>query len=32
VAAGAIVPGVATSIGTIFSRLNGVMEGAASQG
>lgn len=32
VAAGAIVPGVATSISAIFSRLNGVMENAASQG
>lgn len=32
VAAGAIVPGVASSISTIFSRLNGVMAGAAAQG
>lgn len=32
VAAGAIVPGVATSISTIFSRVNSVMAGAAAQG
>lgn len=32
VAAGAIVPGIATSISTIFSRLSDVMTGAAAQG
>jgi len=32
VAAGAIMPGVATSISTIFSKIASVMTGAASQG
>lgn len=32
VAAGAVVPGVATSIKEIFSKLDGVMQSAASQG
>lgn len=32
VAAGAIVPGIATSISSIFSRLSGVMTSAAAQG
>ena len=32
VAAGAIMPGVATSISTIFSKIASVMSGAASQG
>jgi pilus assembly protein Flp/PilA len=32
VAAGAIMPGVATSISTIFSSVASVMTGAASQG
>jgi Flp pilus assembly pilin Flp len=32
VAAGAIMPGVATSISTIFSKVASVMTGAASQG
>jgi len=32
VAAGAVVPGVADSIKTIFSKLGSVMTGAASQG
>lgn len=32
VAAGAIVPGVATSIKEIFSKLDGVMKSAATQG
>jgi Flp pilus assembly pilin Flp len=31
VAAGAIMPGVATSISTIFSKIASVMTGAASQ-
>jgi Flp pilus assembly pilin Flp len=31
VAAGAIMPGVATSISTIFSKVSSVMAGAASQ-
>lgn len=31
VAAGAIMPGVATSISTIFSQIASVMSGAASQ-
>lgn len=31
VAAGAIMPGVATSIGTIFSKVASVMSGAAAQ-
>jgi Flp pilus assembly pilin Flp len=32
VAAGAIMPGVASSISTIFSKVASVMTGAASQG
>jgi pilus assembly protein Flp/PilA len=32
VAAGAIVPSVAANISTIFSKVNSVMTGAASQG
>jgi pilus assembly protein Flp/PilA len=32
VAAGAIMPGVATSISTIFSKISSVMTQAASQG
>jgi len=32
VAAGAIMPGVATSISTIFSKVGSVMSGAASAG
>ena len=32
VAAGAIMPGVATSISTIFSKIASVMAGAANQG
>ena len=32
VAAGAIMPGVATSISTIFSKVSSVMSSAASQG
>jgi pilus assembly protein Flp/PilA len=32
VAAGAIMPGVATSISTIFSKIASVMSNAASQG
>jgi pilus assembly protein Flp/PilA len=32
VAAGAIMPGVATSISTIFSKIGSVMTAAASQG
>jgi pilus assembly protein Flp/PilA len=32
VAAGAIMPGVATSIGTIFSKVSDTMSTAASQG
>ena len=32
VAAGAIMPGVATSISTIFSKIASVMTGAAAQG
>ena len=32
VAAGAIMPGVATSISTIFSKVGSVMTNAASQG
>jgi pilus assembly protein Flp/PilA len=32
VAAGAIVPGVASSISTIFNKLNTVMSNAAAQG
>ena len=32
VAAGAIMPGVATSISTIFSKIGSVMTNAASQG
>jgi pilus assembly protein Flp/PilA len=32
VAAGAIMPGVATSISTIFSKIGSVMTGAAGQG
>ena len=32
VAAGAIMPGVASSISTIFSKIASVMTGAASQG
>ena len=32
VAAGAIMPGVATSISTIFSKVGSVMTGAASAG
>ena len=32
VAAGAIMPGVATSISTIFSKVGSVMTAAASQG
>jgi len=32
VAAGAIMPGVATSIGTIFSKVSNTMSTAASQG
>ena len=32
VAAGAIMPGVATSMSTIFSKIASVMTGAASQG
>jgi pilus assembly protein Flp/PilA len=32
VAAGAIMPGVATSISTIFSKISSVMSNAASQG
>lgn len=32
VAAGAIMPGVATSISTIFSKISSVMASAASQG
>lgn len=32
VAAGAIMPGVATSISTIFSKISSTMAGAASQG
>ena len=32
VAAGAIMPGVATSISTIFSKIASVMSGAATQG
>ena len=32
VAAGAIMPGVATSISTIFSKIGSVMSSAASQG
>lgn len=32
VAAGAIMPGVATSISTIFSKVGSVMSNAASQG
>ncbi|MGA3188023.1 MAG: Flp family type IVb pilin [Bryobacteraceae bacterium] len=32
VAAGAIMPGVATSISTIFSKISSVMTGAAAQG
>ena len=32
VAAGAIMPGVATSISTIFSKISSVMTAAASQG
>ncbi len=32
VAAGAIMPGVATSISTIFSKVGSVMPNAASQG
>jgi pilus assembly protein Flp/PilA len=32
VAAGAIMPGVATSISTIFSKISSVMEGASTQG
>ncbi len=32
VAAGAIMPGVATSISTIFSKIASVMTGAAGQG
>jgi pilus assembly protein Flp/PilA len=32
VAAGAIMPGVATSIGTIFSKISNAMSNAATQG
>mgnify|MGYP001331185184 CR=1 FL=1 len=32
VAAGAIMPGVASSISTIFSKINAVMTSAAAQG
>ncbi len=32
VAAGAIMPGVATSISTIFSKIGSVMEAASTQG
>ena len=32
VAAGAIMPGVATSISTIFSKISSVMSSAATQG
>jgi len=32
VAAGAIMPGVATSISTIFSKISSVMSNAATQG
>jgi pilus assembly protein Flp/PilA len=32
VAAGAIMPGVATSISTIFSKISSVMSNAAAQG
>lgn len=32
VAAGAIMPGVATSISTIFSKISSVLTGAAAQG
>jgi len=32
VAAGAIMPGVATSISTIFSKISSALTGAASQG
>ncbi len=32
VAAGAIMPGIATSISTIFSKIGSVMSAAASQG
>jgi pilus assembly protein Flp/PilA len=32
VAAGAIMPGVATSISSIFSKIGSVLSGAASQG
>mgnify|MGYP005847300587 CR=1 FL=1 len=32
VAAGAIMPGVATSISTIFSKISSALSGAASQG
>jgi pilus assembly protein Flp/PilA len=32
VAAGAIMPGVATSISTIFSKISSVMSNAANQG
>ena len=32
VAAGAIMPGVATSISTIFSKISSVMSAAATQG